>query len=362
MIEFVADVRERLLAPRMSAKQESLFAKRLSLLLKSGMDFPSSVRSLAHPRSGKRMQAAFESVASRTESGQRASSVIGNYPRLFSALSRHLISIGEESGTLPESLSFLAEELGKRDRLRAKLLGAFLYPTLLGVLTIVVSGSLVAFVFPKIVPLFSGLGTELPLPTRILLGIHASVGAHWPYIMLSIFALALLSTWAIRQEQIRKRVARTLLRAPIIGNLLASYQLSLLSRSIAILLRSGVALPDALMGAASASGNLPYQDALRGICTSIERGEGIREAVSAHPRLFPSVAADILSAGEMGGGLYESALHLADYYEHEFEEATHRLSVLVEPILMILMGLIVGFVAIAMILPIYAITDGLNAH
>lgn len=362
MTEILIGMRERLLAPRMGAKQEALFAKRLALLLRGGLDLPSSVRSLIHPKSSTRMRAALERVASRVEAGQRASSAVAELPRLFSPLSRQMLAIGEESGTLPESLAFLADELRKRDRLRGKLLGAFLYPALLAFLTLAVSGSLIAFVFPKIIPLFSGLGTELPLPTRILLSLHWFVASFWPHIVAAALVLIGVTVWALRYERAKRFIARALLRAPIIGNLIQAYQLSLLSRSVAILLGSGVPLPDALMGAAGACGNLLYRDALLTAKEGVERGEGMRDALSTHAQLFPSVATDILSAGEMGGGLSEGALHLADYYEHEFDEATHRLSVLIEPVLMVAMGLIVGFVAIAMILPIYAITDGLNAR
>ncbi|MBP6860654.1 MAG: type II secretion system F family protein [Candidatus Pacebacteria bacterium] len=355
------DVRAYLVRPRWSRKEESLAVKRVSLLIKSGMSIPDAIGGLATERRG-RLRNALNDMRTDVEGGAPFSSVVAIYPGLFSAFSAEVIRVGEESGSLSENLAYLARELEKQARLRSRLVGALIYPVLLALLTIALSLGLILFVFPKVLPLFAGLGASLPLPTRIMLAIEAYL-ADWGLVtILGISCLGIGAYVSIRHiPRVRKLILRTILSLPLIGSIVRAYRLSSVARCLGIMLSAGASLPGALRAAGTASGHALYEETFAHVAHHIEEGTDIRSALlDTNGILVPPLARDMLAAGEASGALPEAAFHLASYYENEFDEASGRLSTLVEPVLMIFMGLVVGFVAIAMILPIYAITDHLH--
>lgn len=335
--------------------------KRLSLLIRSGMSIPEAVRTVGRGVRGE-LGRALTDTATRVEGGGTVSAALSIHARVFAPISIQIVRVGEESGSLSESFSYLARELEKQARLRGKLVGALIYPVLLAFLTLLIAGGLVLFIFPKVLPLFGSLGAALPLPTRMMLAISGYL-MEWGLITLVVLILlaSAVSIALAKYEQLRRIRAQIALRIPVVSSILTAYRLSTLARSLGVLLQAGMPLPDSLQGAGRATGHILYIESLESVAATVEEGNELRRGFAASV-LFPPLVADILSAGEASGSLTEAAFHLADYYENEFEEATRKLSVLVEPVLMICMGLIVGFVAIAMILPIYSITDHLHAR
>lgn len=335
--------------------------KRLSLLIRSGMSIPEAVRTLGE---GERrpIARALGDAADTVEGGGMFSNGLGLHANVFAPLSIQIVRVGEESGSLADSLSYLALELEKQARLRGKLVGAFIYPVLLAFLTLLIAGGLVLFIFPKVLPLFGSLGASLPLPTRMMLSISTYLETWGGATLVALVFLGGGAAIALkRYERLQRVRAHIALRIPVLSTILISYRLSTLARNLGLLLQAGMSLPHSLRGAGRATGHILYVSALEEAAQSVEEGNDIRSGLTGS-RLFPGLVGDILGAGEASGSLSEAAFHLADYYENEFEEATRKLSVLIEPVLMIFMGLIVGFVAISMILPIYSITSHLHAR
>lgn len=346
---------------RLSRKAEAILMKRLSLLIRSGMSVPSAVRSLSEGARGVVLKALTD-TATAVEGGGTLAHGLSLHARVFAPLSIQIVRVGEESGSLAESLSYLATELEKQARLQGKLVGALVYPVLLAFLTLLIAGGLVLFIFPKVLPLFGSLGADLPLPTRLMLGISQYLEQWGVATIVALVLLSIAAAYLLRRSiRVQTLLARAVLRLPIVGTIVRSYRLSTLARSLGLLLNAGMPLPEALLGAGRATGHILYTRSLERAARSVEEGSRLRQALTERA-LYPVLVADILGAGEASGSLREAAFHLADYYENEFEEATRKLSVLVEPVLMIFMGLIVGFVAVSMILPIYSITDHLHAR
>ena len=361
MTELVRQLNERLgrIRARLSKKEEAILMKRLSLLIRSGMSVPDALRSLSGDR---RRSRALSAIASAVDGGTPLSDAFASESGFVSPFSIEAIRVGEATGMLAENLSYLSTELENQARFKSKLAGALAYPVLLAFLTILISMGLILFIFPKVVPLFGSLGASLPLPTRMMLALSGYL-SEWGIVTLVTLLALVAFSWVAFARIPRLSVwrAKAALRTPVLGNLLSSYRLATFARSLGLLLTSGTPLPEALRSAGNATGNILCRDALSRAAHRIEEGNDVRGAFQAERRLFPGLVLDILSAGEASGGLAEASFHLASYYENEFEEATRRLSVMVEPVLMIFMGLVVGFVAISMILPIYAITDHLRA-
>jgi type IV pilus assembly protein PilC len=350
-----------LAAPHWSAKERASFARRLSFLLRSGMPLPTALASLTGGADA-RVRGALEEVRKEIERGKPFSASAATYPKLFPPFFAQVIEVGEASGTLSENLAYLATELEKKAELRARLIGSLTYPAVITLAAFALTGSLILFVFPKIVPVFSGLHAELPVPTRILLAVSGYLEVHG---ISTLLALAVLAAGLIlhhrRSRAFRKRCERVLFALPFAGPMLLSYHVSASSRTLALLIESGMPIGEALRAASATSGSNGHGECLAGLAEAAQEGNPLASYLRRHPRIFPRLVADMTAAGEASGALSEAFRSLSAYYEREFDESAKRLSTLVEPLLMAVMGGIVGFVAVAMIAPVYEITQHLHA-
>lgn len=362
MIERLQSEFLRLTAPRMTRKQEALLARRLSLLAASHLPLREAFATLAEGERRQSVRTALADIANAIAAGSTLADACSRHEKLFSVLSVEIIRVGETTGTLSTCLDRLSRELAKQARMRSRLLGALTYPILLGTCTIAVSAGLVLFIFPKVLPIFMGLGATLPLPTRIMLALHSFLSS-WGMATAALLAVGvgLAAFVHARSSRVRMWVARITLRVPLYAPIAADYRLAAFSRNLGLLIGSGVSLPDSLLGAGRALGHPLYGQAAERAALRTSSGMSTRDALAPETGFFPSLMIDLLAAGEATGALSDACLHAADYYEQEFEESSARLSALVEPALMVFMGLVVGFVAVSIILPMYALTDHLRA-
>ncbi|MFZ1987617.1 MAG: type II secretion system F family protein [Minisyncoccia bacterium] len=349
-------------APQLSLKEQAALTKRMSFLLRGGMATPYILSLVGSQQRSSATQKIFQSISEDVEAGHSFADSLRKHPKLFAPFAIQIIHIGEASGAFAGNLAYLSEELEKRSSLRSKVLGALMYPALIGVFSIVMTVALVVFIFPKIVPVFSGLGVALPWPTRIVLGLSNYL-THWGFLTFGILATALLVVMVITKRNTKAQLlfSRFLLSVPIVRSLTRSYYLASISRTFSLLLTSGMTLRDAIPATAASITHPVYRFEFEKLQEAVEEGRSISETFGNADVLFPDLVRHMLSAGEASGTLPETLSYISEYYEHELDETTRRLSTLVEPVLMIGMGLSVGFVAISIILPIYEITQHLHA-
>lgn len=362
MNEIVARVEAYLSAPRMSLKERAFLMKRFSFLVRSGMSLPACLEALEGQVSKKGIKDAVATIRGDVEKGTSLSESVSAFPYLFDSFAVQVIRTGETTGALALNLDYLAGELEKRATLRTKLLGAFLYPALIGVFTLCLTATLVLFIFPKIIPIFSGLHVSLPLSTRILLAVNDYL-RHWgilTFLVLLIIVMGLTIAFK-RSPIVRRRCEAILIRMPLAGSIVRSYTLGNISRTLALLLSSGMTLREAIPGTARATANSLYRTELEALSEVIEEGGDISAFLKTRKALFPDLVAQMVAVGESSGSLVETLRYLSLYYENELDEQTKRLSTLVEPVLMIAMGGIVAFVAVSMVTPLYEITQHLHA-
>ncbi len=335
--------------------------RRLSFLIHSGMPIVSSIELLAAQTTSTSVSSVLKQIQMSVENGKSLSESFSEHPSLFGRFSTEVIAIGESSGTLSTNLAYLAGELKKKAELRAKLLGALIYPLIITLATIALTVSLILFIFPKILPVFSGLGVSLPWSTRLVLTISEFLQA-WGLVTLCVLVLLSIAGCVAykRSDTVKTQVSRFVLRVPILGSMITSYFVANVTRTLALLLRSGMTLRTALPATALATGHVLYRREIERLGDTIEQG-GDLAAHLKQQSLFPDMVGQMVSVGESSGTLAETLGYISEFYEAELEETTKNLSTLVEPALMILMGLIVGFVAISMITPIYELTQHLHA-
>ncbi len=346
---------------RFSVKDQMLFAKRLSFLIKSNVPILESLYILKEQTKAGAVQRVYERLITDISSGQYLHVSMKRFGNTFGHFALNIIKVGELSGILSQNLVYLANELEKRYELKRRIAGALVYPIVITLATLGITGLLTVFIFPKIMPIFASLSVELPFTTKVLLGMSLYLQQHGilTIIILAIFwfGLAML----IRSsERVRIVFDYTFLKMPIVGGIMAAYNMSNFNRTLGLLLKSGLKITDALSIVAETTENLVYRKEYLQLAKSAERGEQISKALAKRKSFFPAMTTHMIAIGEKTGTLSDTLIYLSEMYEAELNDLTKNLSSVLEPILMLVMGVIVGFVAVSVIAPIYEITQSLQ--
>lgn len=341
-------------------QERILFSERLSLYLRSGIPIVQGLSLIKNDATRKALVYSMTLIEHEVSSGKTLATSLRHFPKLFDVFYLHFVEIGERSGTLAGNLAHLATLLKRRQQLQRKIQSAVLYPCIVVVLTICVTGFLTIYAFPKIIPLFRGFHTQLPLPTRILIGFSDLITHHALLIIIVLIASLSALVLFARRAKVRRKIQYLSIRLPLVGTITKQYYIATVLRTLATLLESGIPLVPALALATEGITHATYFEACQKIQTGIQRGQRLSVEIKKYPHLFPSVVSELIGAGEVTGSLSESLRSLGDMFEKELEDITQTLTTLIEPALMIFMGLIVGFVALAIITPIYAITQNLH--
>lgn len=344
---------------RINSTQKAVFAKHLSVMLKAGITLSESLEIIIDSSSGKLKRIAKQILLS-VELGKNLSGALGQYPKIFSGVFISAVKIGEKSGTLHANLESLAEQLEKERQMRSKVANALLYPVVV-LFAALILGLVIAFVvLPKIVPLFQGLKVSLPLSTRVLIWLSEVIKNYGIIIFIVILVFLFFSIWFCRQKFSHPITHWIILRAPFIKNLSININLTFFCQTLGMLLKSGLSIDEALKITGDSTNNYYYKKSLKIIYDEIERGIPLATVLSKYDSLYPKMLVRMILVGEKSGKLEESLFYLADFYEKEVDAQTKTFSSSIEPLLLIVIGLVVGFLALSIITPIYSITSGIK--
>lgn len=346
----------------LSLTEQTFFAKRLSFLLRSGVPVLESLVMIREQTHKKHHAEIIDAVIADVSNGQFLSTSLARTKSLFGSFAINIIRIGETTGILSENLDYLSEELKKKQALRRKIAGAFIYPAIVTLATLGITGFLVVYLFPKIMPVFTSLHVKLPLTTRLIIWISNFLREDGIifFSAITIFVLGFL-TILRKNHKLQFFADGQILKIPIIGTIIQYYNLANANRTLGLLLKSGVTLSEALSITSETSGNLVYKNAYHILMETVNRGEKLSSYLKKERFLFPDVLSQIIAVGERSGDLQNSLIYLAQFYENEVDDFTKNLSNMVEPVLMVCMGILVGFIAISIITPIYGITQNLHS-
>jgi type IV pilus assembly protein PilC len=292
--------------------------------------------------------------------GQFLAASLERFPNVFDGFFINIVRVGETSGTLAQNLLYLAEELKKAYDLKSKIRSAMIYPIIIMIATVVLVSFLVFFAFPKILPLFASLSVELPLPTKILITVSSFFIANGLSVLVGVilFFVALRALFLV--GPIRFLFHKILFYIPIFGTLTVQINVANLTRTLAVLLRGGIKIVEAATITSSTFENLVYRRALIAAAEDVKKGEQLAHYLMQDKKIFPMLFSGLVEIGENTGNLEDNLTYLADYYRDEAETSIRNLTSLIEPLLLLSMGMIVGFVAISIITPIYKITQGVG--
>jgi type IV pilus assembly protein PilC len=268
--------------------------------------------------------------------------------------------VGEASGTLSENLKYLYEELKKKDQLQKKVKGALAYPVVIFMATVGITSIMIFVIFPKILPVINSLHVELPLVTRMFIGISDFLMKYVYFVGTGIVDLIVGFSLIIKVPKVRFIWHSFLIRIPAIGDMVRAVNIISFSRTVGLLLKAGIKIVEALEITAKTLDNVVYRAEIMKVAEGVRKGDPMSKYFAENTNLFPAIFSQMVSVGENTGKLDESILFLAEYYESELDESTKSLSNILEPILLLVMGVIVAFVALAIITPIYKITQNIG--
>lgn len=338
---------------KVKLKNILLFTRYLSTMLNSGLPIMQALDVISHDQDNEAMHSFVLKLRSNISGGKTLAETFAEYPEHFSQLYSSLIKAGEKSGTLDKILMRLGNYLERSETLRKKVKKALIYPAAIISVAFIVSSIMLIFVVPKFKALFDSFNAKLPFFTRVILAISNFMQSYWWAVVLAIFA----GIWAIRANlkrspEFRYWMDKKLLKMPIIGPILTRAIIARFSRTLSTTLESGMPITEAMRAMADIMGNAVYSKAVLQICNDITSGHQLNVSMTS-TKLFPNMVIQMISVGEASGSLSDMLHKVADYYEEEVNYAVDNLSSLLEPLIMLILGVIIGSLVIAMYLPIF---------
>lgn len=331
-----------------------IFSRQLATLLSSGIAILPALQLLAEQSERRTLREVLREVIESLEQGQTFSGALSNHPFAFPDIYTRTITVGERTGNLEDILRQLATYLEKEQALARKLTNALAYPVFVLVVAIGVVVLMLTVALPPMVELFETFGSELPLPTRILIAISRFATAYGAYFLFGSLVLAAVSAWWVGQPSGRRLRDQSVLRVPVVGRVLLQGQLSRFARTASVLIRAGLPLSEVMDLTVHTAGNVLVAEALERTRTALLTGQGLSTPLAAE-RLCPRLLAQMVRVGEETGTLEENLETLANFYEEEVDRGVQLMASLVEPVMTIFIALVVGFIAISMVMPMYSI-------
>ena len=344
---------------KVSAKTLAVFTRQFSVMIDAGLPLVQCLDILGSQEEDKNFAAVILEVRTAVESGASLADAMRKHPKTFDALFTNMIAAGEAGGILDTILKRMATYIEKSVKLSGQVKSAMIYPVAIIVIAGLVVGVILWKVIPTFAELFSGLGADLPLPTRIVIGLSNNLVRYFPFLAVGGAAAAYGLRTYYATPAGRRVVDRTVLAMPILGNIMKKIAVARFCRTLSTLISSGVPILDGLEITAKTAGNSVVEDAIMVTRTSIERGETISAPLK-DTGVFPPMVAQMIGVGEATGALDTMLAKIAEFYEEEVDVAVAGLLTLLEPIMIAILGVVVGGIVIAMYLPIFDLISKLT--
>jgi type IV pilus assembly protein PilC len=344
---------------RVSLVEKMTFARNLAVMIGAGLSMTKSLEALRDQTENNFFKRMIERILDAVTRGKSFADGLREFENVFGVLFINMAASGEASGKLEGVLTLLARQMKRDYEIRSKVRGAMIYPAIIVSFLVIVGALMMIYVIPTLTATFTELGIELPLLTRIIIGASNFLLSFWWVVILgfAIFAFGLYR--ALKTAVGKGLFDRVVLKLPIFGPLIRKFNSARMSRTLASLIASGVDITKALNITASVLGNSLFREAILKSAEGIQKGIQLNVILKEYPKLFPPLVVQMVSVGEETGTISRMLLRLAIFYEGEVSDTTKNLSSVIEPILMIVIGGVVGLFAVAVMQPIYSGLGGL---
>ncbi len=346
-------------AGTVSKKQVLFFTKNIAVMLQAGSTLPESLDVMGQYAKGK-LKFVIMDLAKQVQHGHRFSYSLARHRNVFPNSYINMIEVGEQSGRLGENLQRLAEELEKNNELKKKVIGAAMYPGIVFIGGIALSFGIAIFILPKVAKLFKNFKVELPWTTRALMGVADFFQQHGPVAIGGTFFGIIFIYWLLKRGFMQPITHWLILHLPVLKNISLHLNLTLFCRTLSSLLESGVTIDEAIRICQKSVSNIYFKRFLGSAYTNIKAGDSLTALLETKRKLFPATDVQIIHIGERSGTLSTSLKYCADIHEKEVDNITKNMATILEPILLVLIGIMVGFLALSIITPIYSITSNIK--
>ncbi len=340
---------------RVTAGDINTFTRQLATMINSGLPLTEALIVLRAQTKGG-IQQVIGQILANVEEGEALSTSMSRHPKVFSTSYIALIKSGEMGGVLDEVLSRLADNLEKQQEFKGRVRGAMIYPIIIVTGMIIVALIMLIFVIPRMLTLYEQFDAELPLPTKILMGISNFSTRFWPLVLLTLAGLVYGLKLYRGTKVGRRKTDEKLLKIPLIGPLQQQILLTDLARTMSLMVGSGVSIIESLIISAEVMTNVIISDGLKEAAKMVEKGFPVAFAFSRHPQAFPYILSQMIAVGEETGKMDEVLEKVAHVFEVESDQKLKALTAAIEPIILIFLGIGVAFLVISVIMPIYTLT------
>lgn len=334
-----------------------IFLRQFSTLIDAGISLVEATEILSEQSNSKALTSALEEVKERIEEGEPLSVALGYYPKLFPELLVSMINAGEVSGRLDEILDRMASYYEKQYQLKQKVVTALTYPAVIGVLAVLITIFLMAFLVPVFADMFISFDQELPAYTQLVLNMSELVGSIWWLLALFIIGLIIVVRTLNKQEKFAFIFDNFKLKLPLFGVFIQKAALARMTQTLSSLLNSSVPILEAVTITEKVVENRVIKKVLRESHQSLEDGESLAEPMKEH-WVFPKLITQMIAVGEATGSMDEMLKKVAQFYEEELEEAADKLKALIEPVMIIFLAIVVGAIVLAIVVPMFSLFEG----
>lgn len=334
------------------------FVKNLSVMIRSGIPLDEALSELAAQTGSTKLKAVIMSVKEDVSRGSSLSSAFAKHST-FDGVFNALVRTGEASGTLEENLIFLAEWLEHENDMKKNISSATLYPKIVIGAVVILAVGLNLFVLPKLLPLFADLNVELPWATKAMFAISNSIRAYW-HIALALITLIAAAAFVLRRlPPIRALLDAAYLRIPFFGKLTTDYEMAVISQLFYTCFKSTLSMQESISIIESVLTQTQYRASFARIAERVQTGSSLGDSMKLFPRLYPRQVISIISTGEKSGTLSEAFRYLSEFYSKEVQSKTKNIPTVIEPLLLLFIALMIGFIAFSVIVPIYSISTSI---
>jgi type IV pilus assembly protein PilC len=349
-----------LMSGSISISEKAAFCRFIATMLRAGLPLPEAIDIIKDETKNRKLKKVLTDVSFEVRKGKTISSVLSKYKRDFDTVFLTMVKAGEESGTMDKSFDYLSRQLTLSYELIQKVKGAMTYPVVIVCAMAAVFVVMLVFVLPQLAQVFYDLGVKLPTATKFVLDVGIFVGKYTTEVIIGAFAVALVIFLLFTVQKTRNAIFDFIMKLPAIKGLVIQIDIARFSRTLSTLLSSGVPI----MVCLEVCSNIVQQPALKKevklFGAGVAQGKQLSEIITSGKKVFPSTVVQTIKAGEKSGSLEEVLAEMADFYEKEVDFTLKKLTSLLEPILMLVIGVAVGGMVVIMITPIYSLVGGMG--
>jgi len=342
---------------RIPSIQKMFFTQHLQVMVRTGFSIGKALSALAEQTTHKLFKKIILEIKKDVESGVSLSKSLTKHPKAFSEMYVSMVAAGETSGKLDEVLYRLAIQMRKDHALISKVKNALTYPILVVVAMIGIGMAMMAFVLPKLMAFFQEAKVSLPLPTRILVGTSNFFSKNFYFVIIGIILAIFLFIRLKKVKKVQFIIDKMILKLPIMASIVKKINLSKFTRSLSSLLKTDISIIEAFQIISRTLGNVHYKNAMLEAAEQVKTGSSIVSALEKRKDLFPPIVVQMVSVGEESGTLDNISEEIANFYEEDVDQTMNNLTSIIEPVLIIVLGAAVAGIAIAIILPIYSLSQ-----